>query len=166
MFSYGGDLYSVDANGGEARRITSHEGNEIFPRLSPDGSRVAFTGQDDGNTEVYLMPVTGGDPERLTYTATNSRDDLGDRMGPNNIVITWTPGGEGVLYRNRTGSGFDGKLWTVADTGGMPERLPLLRGWLRLLFARRQAHGLQQGDARVPQPEVLPRRHGRRHMDL
>lgn len=128
VFSYGGDLYSVDANGGEARRITSHEGNEIFPRLSPDGSRVAFTGQYDGNTEVYLMPVTGGDPERLTYTATNSRDDLGDRMGPNNIVITWTPGGEGVLYRNRTGSGFDGKLWTVADTGGMPERLPLPEG--------------------------------------
>ena len=128
VFSYGGDLYSVPATGGEARRLTSHEGNEIFPRISPDGNTIAFTGQYDGNTEVYSMPVSGGDPTRLTYTATNSRDDLGDRMGPNNIVITWSPDGSAVLYRNRTSSSFDGKLWTVSPEGGMPTRLPLPEG--------------------------------------
>lgn len=62
--------------------------------FSPDGKSIAFTGQYDGNTEVYLIPTDGGEPQRLTYTATNSRDDLGDRMGPNNIVMTWTPDGK------------------------------------------------------------------------
>lgn len=128
VFSYGGDLYSVPADGGRATRLTSHEGNEIFPRISPDGSSVAFTGQYDGNTEVYTMPVTGGDPKRLTFTSTNSRDDLGDRMGPNNIVITWSPDGKEILYRNRTSSSFDGKLWQVSPEGGMADRLPLPEG--------------------------------------
>ncbi len=95
VFSYAGDLYSVPLNGGEARRLTSHEGYEIFPRFSPDGKSIAFTGQYDGNTEVYLISANGGEPERLTYTSTNSRDDLGDRMGPNNIVMTWQPDGKG-----------------------------------------------------------------------
>ena len=96
VFSYAGDLYKVPATGGEARRLTSHVGYEMFPRFSPDGKTIAFTGQYDGNTEVYTMPVTGGEPLRVTYTATNSRDDLGDRMGPNNIVMTWTPDAVGL----------------------------------------------------------------------
>ena len=91
VFSYAGDLYTVPVSGGEARRLTSHVGYEMFPRFSPDGTKIAFTGQYDGNTEVFLMPAEGGEPVRLTYTATNSRDDLGDRMGPNNIVMTWSP---------------------------------------------------------------------------
>jgi len=128
VFSYGGDLYSVPVKGGQARRLTSHEGNEIFPRFSPDGSTIAFTGQYDGNTEVYTIPAAGGEPKRLTYTSTNSRDDLGDRMGPNNIVVTWSPDGSRILYRNRTGDGFEGKLWEVAPTGGMSERMPLPEG--------------------------------------
>ncbi|MCM1028146.1 MAG: PDZ domain-containing protein [Pseudoflavonifractor sp.] len=128
VFSYGGDLYSVPVTGGRASRLTSHEGNEIFPRISPDGASIAFTGQYDGNTEVYSMPITGGEPTRLTFTATNSRDDLGDRMGPNNIVIAWSTDGKEILYRNRTGDGFDGKLWQVEPTGGMPTRLPLPEG--------------------------------------
>ena len=128
VFSYAGDLYSVPVTGGTASRLTSHPGNEIFPRISPDGSKIAFTGQYDGNTEVYLMPIGGGEPTRLTYTSTNSRDDLGDRMGPNNIVMTWSPDGKEIVYRNRTGSGFDGKLWTVSPEGGMPTMIPLPEG--------------------------------------
>lgn len=128
VFSYAGDLYSVPATGGDAKRLTSHEGYEIFPRVSPDGSNIAFTGQYDGNTEVYLMPTKGGEPVRLTYTSTNSRDDLGDRMGPNNIVMTWRPDGSGIVYRNRIGDSFTGKLWTVNPKGGMPEALPLPEG--------------------------------------
>lgn len=128
VFSYAGDLYTVPADGGDARRLTSHIGYEIFPRISPDGKEIAFTGQYDGNTEVYVMPSNGGEPKRLTYTSTNSRDDLGDRMGPNNIVMTWRPDGSGVVYRNRISDGFTGKLWTVSPDGGMPEMIPLPEG--------------------------------------
>lgn len=128
VFSYAGDLYTVPVSGGEARRLTSHVGYEMFPRFSPDGTKIAFTGQYDGNTEVFLMPAEGGEPVRLTYTATNSRDDLGDRMGPNNIVMTWSPDGKSVVYRNRINDSFDGKLWKVSPEGGMPEMIPLPEG--------------------------------------
>ena len=85
VFSYAGNLYRVAATGGIARRLTSHEGYEMFARFSPDGKWLAFTGQYDGNTEVYLMPAEGGVPKRLTFTATLGRDEVSDRMGPNNI---------------------------------------------------------------------------------
>ena len=128
VFSYAGDLYKAPLAGGRAQRLTSHIGYEMFARFSPDGSTIAFTGQYDGNTEVYTMPVAGGEPVRLTYTSTNSRDDLGDRMGPNNIVMGWAPDGKNIIYRNRIGDGFEGKLWTVPVSGGMSEALPLPEG--------------------------------------
>ena len=128
VFTYGGDLYKVAAKGGEAQRLTSHVGYEMFPRFSPDGKTIAFTGQYDGNTEVYSMPSTGGEPLRVTYTATNSRDDLGDRMGPNNIVMTWTPDGASIVYRNRISDGFAGKLYTVSPEGGLSQVIPLPEG--------------------------------------
>ena len=128
VFSYAGDLYRVPVTGGEAQRLTSHVGYEMFPRFSPDGKTIAFTGQYDGNTEVYTIPAAGGEPQRLTYTATNSRDDLGDRMGPNNIVMTWTPDGKQIIYRNRISDGFAGKLYSVNQEGGMPEIIPLPEG--------------------------------------
>ena len=128
VFSYAGDLYKVAATGGEASRLTSYVGYEMFPRFSPDGQTIAFTGQYDGNTEVYTMPATGGEPLRITYTATNSRDDLGDRMGPNNIAMTWTPDGSGIVYRNRIGDGFSGQLYTVNKEGGLSKAIPLPEG--------------------------------------
>lgn len=127
-FTYAGDLYTAPLSGGEARRLTSHIGCEAFAKYSPDGKSIAFTGEYDGNREVYLIPAEGGEPVRLTYTATNARDDMGDRMGPNNIVMGWTPDGKYVLYRNRTGDGFSGKLWKVSPGGGMPEAVPLPEG--------------------------------------
>ena len=128
VFSYAGDLYSVPLTGGEARRLTSHKGYEMFARFSPDGKSIAFTGEYDGNREVYLIPATGGAPERLTYTSTNARDELGDRMGPNNMVMTWTPDGKNIVFRNRIGDGFPGELWTVPVNGAMPTRIPLPEG--------------------------------------
>lgn len=130
VFGYAGDLYTVASSGGIARRLTSHDGYEMFPRFSPDGKHVAFTGQYDGNTEVYLIPAEGGVPRRLTYTATLSRDDLSDRMGPNNICMAWTPDGKHVVFRSRMHSfnDFLGKLYKVPLTGGLPEELPLPRG--------------------------------------
>jgi tricorn protease len=60
VFSYAGDLWSVDRAGGDARRLTSGIGRETDPFFSPDGSQVAFTGEYDGNVDVYVMPAAGG----------------------------------------------------------------------------------------------------------
>ena len=130
VFTYSGNLYSVPAAGGVARRLTSHDGFEMFARFSPDGKYIAFTGQYDGNTEVYRMPAEGGTPVRLTYTATLGRDDVSDRMGPNNIVIGWTPDGKDILFRSRMTSfnDFIGQLYTVNANGGLAEQVPLPRG--------------------------------------
>ncbi|MBQ0006876.1 MAG: PD40 domain-containing protein, partial [Alistipes sp.] len=108
--------------------LTTHKGYEMFARYSPDGKSIAFTGEYDGNREVYLMPSEGGVPQRLTFTSTNGRDELGDRMGPNNIVMTWNPDGKNIVFRNRIGDGFPGKLWSVSTDGTMPVRLPLPEG--------------------------------------
>ena len=130
VFSRGGDLYTVPVSGGLARKLTSHVGYEMFPRFSPDGKYIAFTGQYDGNTEVYIIPADGGEPRRLTYTATLNRDDPGDRMGPNNIVIGWTPDSKRVLFRSRCYSfnDFSGQLLTVPVEGGLPVEIPLKNG--------------------------------------
>ena len=130
VFTYAGDLYTVAASGGTARRLTSHPGFEMFPRFSPDGAQIAFTGQYDGNTEIFVVPAVGGEPKRLTYTATLGRDEVSDRMGPNNIVMGWTPDGKNVLFRSRMRSfnDFIGQLYTVSAEGGLPEELPLPRG--------------------------------------
>ncbi|MFO7616269.1 MAG: PDZ domain-containing protein [Bacteroidales bacterium] len=126
VFSYGGDLYTVTWPGGTARKLTSHDGYEMFPKFSPDGKSVAFTGQYDGNTEVFVIPAAGGAPVRLTHTATLSRDDVGDRMGPNNVVTGWTPDGKQVVYRSRkqTFNDFKGQLFKVPASGGLSEELP------------------------------------------
>src|SRR5689334_18859182 len=62
VFTYAGDLYTVPSAGGVARKLTNHDGFEMFARFSPDGKWLAFTGQHDGNTEVYVMPAEGGTP--------------------------------------------------------------------------------------------------------
>ena len=83
IFTCAGDLYTVPASGGVARKLTNDVGFEMFARFSPDGKTIAFTGQYDGNTEVYVMPAEGGVPKRLTYTPTLSRDDVSDRHRQN-----------------------------------------------------------------------------------
>ena len=64
-FVYGGDIWIASTNGGAARRITTHPGRELFPKISPDGKWIAFTGQYDGNFEVYVMSEGGGQPRQL-----------------------------------------------------------------------------------------------------
>jgi tricorn protease len=126
VFTYAGDLYTTSAKGGMARRLTSHPGYEMFARFSPDGKTIAFTGQYDGNTEVFTVPAAGGIPKRITHTATLSRDDVGDRMGPNNIVMGWSPDGQYIIYRSRKQSfnDFKGQLFRVPVAGGLSEQLP------------------------------------------
>ena len=131
VFSYAGDLYSVARGStGMARKLTGDKGNELFARFSPDGKTLAFTGQYDGNTEVYTMPAAGGIPQRLTYTATLGRDDVSDRMGPNNIVMTWKNDNSGVVYRSRKASfnDFKGQLYVADIKGGLSQELPFSVG--------------------------------------
>lgn len=131
VFGYAGDLYSVPLAGGVARKLTSFaEGYEAFPRFSPDGLSIAFTGEYDGNREVYLIPAGGGAPKRLTYTPSNPRDDISDRMGPNNLVMGWTNDGRHIVFRSRMRewNDFNGQLFLAPKDGGTPERIPLPRG--------------------------------------
>ncbi|MDR1879219.1 MAG: PDZ domain-containing protein, partial [Bacteroidales bacterium] len=130
VFTYCGDLYTMEKTEETARKLTADPGFEMFARFSPDGKQIAFTGQYDGNTEVYLMSAKGGEPKRLTYTATLSRDDISDRMGPNNIVMTWTPDGKNIIYRSRkqTFNDFTGQLFSVGVEGGLSRELPLATG--------------------------------------
>ncbi|MBU1009828.1 MAG: PDZ domain-containing protein [Bacteroidetes bacterium] len=130
VFSYAGDLYTVNVAGGVATKLTNDaNGFELFARFSPDGKNIAFTGQYDGSTEVMLLPAKGGTPKRLTYTATLGRDDVSDRMGPNNIVMTWK-NNEQIVYRSRKQSfnDFKGQLFLASINGGLSEELPLPDG--------------------------------------
>jgi len=126
VFSYAGDLYTVSRSGGIARKLTNDAGYEMFARFSPDGKTLAFTGQYDGNTEVYKMPAEGGIPLRLSYSATLGRDDVSDRMGPNNVVMGWKNDNSSVVYRSRKKSfnSFKGQLYLASVDGGPSEELP------------------------------------------
>ena len=130
VFSYAGDLYTVNKTGGIARKLTSDIGYEMFPRFSPDGTKIAFTAQYDGNTEVYVMLAEGGIPKRLTYTATLKRDVISDRMGPNNIVMGWTKDSKNIIYRSRsiTFNDFCGNLFMISAEGGLPVEMPFSTG--------------------------------------
>jgi len=130
VFCYAGNLYSVGIDGGRAVKLTSDVGYECFPKISPDGRTVAFTAQYDGNTEVYTIPITGGEPRRLTYSALVGRDQVGERMGPNNIVMGWTPDGKRIIYRSKQWcfSGLRGQLCLVDAEGGLPELIPTTEG--------------------------------------
>ena len=130
VFDYAGQLYTVDRAGGTARRLTSGPGYNSFPRFSPDGKTLAFTGQYDGNTEVYTMPAEGGTPKRLTTSATLGRDDISDRMGPNNLVMAWENTKPLVVFRSRMKSfnSFIGQLYTVGENAELPQQLPVPRG--------------------------------------
>ncbi len=124
-FVYAGDIYIAPRTGGQAMRLTSHEGLELFPRFSPDGKTIAFTGQYDGDFSVYVMSVEGGEPKRLTYHPAIKRTS--DRMGPENIVMGWHPDGKSILFRSRKEPQdvWDGRAYLVSPDGGLPEPLPM-----------------------------------------
>jgi tricorn protease len=67
VFTYGGDLWTSAASGGTAMRLTAHPGVETYAKYSPDGKWIAFTGQYDGDEQVYVMPAGGGEPKQLTF---------------------------------------------------------------------------------------------------
>ena len=126
VFCYGGDIWKASANGGTAIRLTAHAGQELFPKFSPDGKWIAFTGQYDGDEQVYIMPAGGGMPKQLTYYP--ARGPLAPRWGYDNQVYGWTPDGKKVLFRSlrdANGGSVETALYTVGTEGGLPEKLPM-----------------------------------------
>jgi tricorn protease len=125
VFCYAGDLWLAPISGGIASRLTAHPGQELFPKFSPDGSWIAFTGQYDGDEQVYVVPSTGGIPRQLTYYP--AEGPLPPRWGYDNQVYGWTPDGKAVLFRSaRYGWTLtNAQLFTVPLKGGLPEPLPM-----------------------------------------
>ncbi len=119
VFAYAGDLWISSREGGAARRLTSHVGDELFPKFSPDGKWIAFTGEYDGNPDVYLISADGGEPKRLTFHPSND------------IVLGWTPDGKNILFRSDRFSAPPNrftKLFLVSPQGGPAKPLPVPRG--------------------------------------
>ena len=131
VFMYGGDLWLASAAGGDARRITSDPGRELFPKFSPDGKWIAFTGQYDGNFNVYVMPAQGGQPRQLTFYQ-GAAAPLSDRMGIHNEVVTWFPDSKRILFLSRrdASNGWTKRPFSVNIDGGLPEPLPVSEGGL------------------------------------
>jgi tricorn protease len=125
VFTFGGDLWLASTSGGMATRLTAHPGLELFAKFSPDGNWIAFTGQYDGDEQVYVIPVTGGIPKQLTYYP--ARGPLPPRWGYDNQVYGWTPDGKSVVFRSLRDH-FDlgdCQLYTVSVDGGLPQPLPM-----------------------------------------
>jgi tricorn protease len=95
-FVYAGDIWLAPANGGDARRLTSDEGMEYFPKFSPDGRWIAFTGDYSGSRQVFVISVDGGAPRQLTFY--NDVGNLPPRGGIDNRVLDWTPDGKHILF--------------------------------------------------------------------
>ncbi|HXI04170.1 MAG TPA: S41 family peptidase [Candidatus Saccharimonadales bacterium] len=129
VFEAAGNLWSVSRDGGTARRLTADPGFDMMPRFSPDGKWIAFTGQYEGNTDVYVIPAEGGTARRLTYHS-DVVQDAPMRWGPDNMVVTWTPDGKGVVFLSRrdTFNDWFGRLFVVPLGGGLPVALPLPAG--------------------------------------
>jgi len=119
-FSYANNIWIVDRAGGTAQRLTSFQGQETNPKLSPNGRWVAFSGQYGGNTDVYIVSSEGGEPTRLTW---HTAPDL---------VQGWSPDGRRVVFtstRAAAPSGTAVNFWSVSTEAGLPAPLPMHRGW-------------------------------------
>lgn len=120
VFTYAGDLWTAPRAGGPAQRLTAHPGDETFAKFSPDGKWIAFTGEYDGNPDVYVIPSIGGEPKRLTF-----------HPGQDG-VLGWTPDGKKILFRSTRASAPPDftRLFVVSPEGGIPEMLPVPRASL------------------------------------
>ena len=118
VFAYAGDLWVVPKEGGTAHRLSSPPGQELFPHFSPDGSKIAYTAEYEGNSDVYVIAAGGGLPVRVTNHGMTDR------------VIDWTPDGAKLLFVSSMNSGRQryNQFYEVAPTGGLPEQLPIPYG--------------------------------------
>ena len=117
-FVYAGDIWTVPKTGGTAQRLSSPRGEESFPRFSPNGRQIAFSGNYDGNQDIYVMPAFGGDPVRVTHHPFSDR------------LLDWFPNGESILYASSMESGRQRyrQFYKTSVEGGMPQKLPVPYG--------------------------------------
>ena len=142
-FVHGDDLWITGINGGEARRLTSALGTETSPKISPDGNWVAFTGQYDGNTDVYVVPVQGGMPTRPT----GNWADLVQGWYPDSKKIIFTSGMEGYPTANT-------KFFTIDVNGGDSEAMILPFGFIGSLSDDGQYMAYQPYSFGIPSGET------------
>jgi tricorn protease len=132
-FVYAGDIWTVNARGGEARRLTSHEGLELFPKISPNGQWIAFSAEYSGSRQIWVMPSQGGPATQLTWY--NSVGVMPPRGGFDHVVLDWTPDSKQILIRaNRTTFGErQGKYYLVSLNGSLEKPLQILNGGFAVL---------------------------------
>ena len=123
------NLWSVPRSGGTATRLTADTGRDVMPRFSPDGRWIAFTGEYQGNRDVYVIPAGGGTARRLTFTS-DVAPEVSARSGPNNMVVTWTPDSKNIVFLSRrmAWNPWINRLFTVPVSGGPAQLMPLDRG--------------------------------------
>jgi tricorn protease len=119
-FAYANNIWIVDRNGGAARRLTSFQGESYNPKLSPDGSMVAFSAMYGGNVDVYVVPSAGGEPKRLTWHP--AADE----------VQGWTPDGKSILFASARGGDAPQavpRFYTIPVAGGVEQLMPMPRAY-------------------------------------
>ena len=126
VFVADGNIWAVPAAGGNALRLTSGPGQDMFPRVSPDGKFLAYTHADNAGTEVFVIPAAGGAARQLTFRP-SAEPGTGGRHGPDNMVLTWTPDSKAVLYLSK-GDAWNSwiqALYRVPVSGGLPTPMPI-----------------------------------------
>lgn len=128
VFVYAGDVYIASTSGGTAMRLTSHEGAELYPKFSPDGSQIAYSAEYNGTRQVYVVSSAGGTPRQLTWY--NDVGAMPPRGGTDYRVLDWSRDGEHVLVRaNRLPWGVRmGRYYLVPASGGDESPLEIPEG--------------------------------------
>ena len=126
VFVANGNVWAVPKDGGTAIRLTSAPGQDMFPRVSPDGKWIAYTEVSKAGTDIWVIPAAGGAARRLTYHPTTEQG-TGGRHGPDNMVVTWTPDSKQVVYLSKRDqwNSWIQTLYEVPVAGGAPTALPL-----------------------------------------
>jgi tricorn protease len=126
VFVADGNVWTIPKTGGTAERLTSAPGQDMFPRVSPDGKWIAYTEASRAGTDVWVIPATGGAARRLTFYPTTEAG-TGGRHGPDNMVVTWTPDSKFVVYltkRDQWNSWIQ-NMYKVPVDGGAPSPMPI-----------------------------------------
>jgi len=126
VFVADGNVWSVPKTGGTAVRLTSAPGQDMFPRVSPDGQWIAYTEASNAGTDIWVIPTAGGAARRLTFHPATEAG-TGGRHGPDNMVVTWTPDSKNVVYLSKRDqwNGWIQNLYEVPVAGGLPTRMPI-----------------------------------------
>lgn len=126
VFVADGNIWVVPKTGGTAVRMTSAQGQDMFPRVSPDGRWIAYTEASNAGTDIWVIPATGGPARRLTFHPA-AEEGTGGRHGPDNMVVTWTPDSQNIVYLSKRDAwnGWIQDMYEIPVTGGLPTKLPI-----------------------------------------